>query len=364
MSANKKCDHTEEGKRRHTAKQSASQRRQNKEQKTQEVLNTEGGEDSNATKCKTKNNGKYFTCGKVHFPYCKCVARDKWPCHVCKKIHFPFCKKPAKESHTTEAENTLQVKITGAMVECLIELCVTICMAAGLSDSFRCITMCVNPEGGHAKMTTGPGCISSVTVAMKGLLYDVHKSDLGPISGFTGEVNSFYKAGYLIIPNKTKLGAALQKTYVGQGNLPTRVDDLISECHSTMLGADISMLCHEPKYMKPMDKPYDDRHKDICATHKLIAKVGGTHFCVLVSNVKMSGIYAKHYVAVRYLDGSVVIMPKGAVSELNAEMVTVVTTCCLDGFQKLVEASKCTKHPGFAKLTSSAAHYHEAKKQC
>lgn len=91
----------------------------------------EGGNTSETTTHKTKKTGKCFTCGKVHFPCCKCMAHDKQPCYVCKKIHFSFCKNPAKESHATEAEDTLQVKITRAMVEHLNELFVTICMVAG-----------------------------------------------------------------------------------------------------------------------------------------------------------------------------------------------------------------------------------------
>lgn len=218
-------------------------------------------------------------------------------------------------------------------------------------------------DGKHTKINVSPDSISSVIVAKKGLLHDVHKSDSGPISGFTREVSSLDKVGYLIIPNRMKPGAALMKAYVDKWNLPTRVDALISKCHSTIIGVDISLLCCEPKDTKPTLMPYDDRHKGIMLTNKLVAKVGGTHLCVLASNVEVSSTYAKNYAMVRYEDGSVVIVPKAAVSKLDAEMVTVMTTCCLSDYMKQIEASKCAKHPGFVKLACSAAHYHKAKQK-
>ena len=108
---------------------------------------------------------------------------------------------------------------------------------------------------------------------------------------------------------------------------------------------------------------YHSRHKGIKSTHKLVAKVGDTYVCVMTSDIEMSGTYAKHYVTVRYEDGSVVIVPKAAVSELDAETVAVVTTCCLSRCTKPVEAGECAKHPRFVKLACSAAYYREAKQK-
>ena len=82
----------------------------------------------------------------------------------------------------------------------------------------------------------------------------------------------------MIIPNRTKPGAALLKAYVDKENLPTRVNALISKRHSTMIGVDISLLCHKPKNTKPTEMPYDNRHKGIKPTHKLVTKMGGTHY--------------------------------------------------------------------------------------